>query len=236
MKEDVDSPSENNSPYREYSEIFKKKSYADAYDEGFRPDSLKDLFELKKLSAILVSRFETWAILNMMRGCKAKVVLDAPCGSGKIIRNLLDSGYSVIGLDASREMLSHCPRKEDRLNITQGDLRFIPIRNDFFKVIICHRFLHRIPSESRKETLSEVRRVCNQYAIFYFSLDGILPDVVSKMEKLLRMGDRGKIYSLSKQAIRKELSNSGWKFLKGRDVIPMISTGYVVLAEKEGTG
>lgn len=235
MKSGASLKSDAEDRYGEYADRFKQNSYARSYSDDLTLDSTRDLLNLRKLTAVFIARAETRAIRKMTRASRASCVLDAPCGSGKIVQSLLDSGLVVVGVDSSREMLSRCPKRRDHLEVVQGDLRFMPMKNDSVQVAICNRFLHRIPPDRHKATLDEFGRVTSRYAIFYFAIEKNMTSMVCRMERLLRLGDRGRIHYMSRDSIREELSNNGWRFLRATHVVRMLSSGYVVLAEKRGT-
>jgi SAM-dependent methyltransferase len=61
-----------------------------------------------------------WSILNLQSGCS---VLDAPCGYGRISRELAERGARVLGVDLSTDMLGEAERRRGQLSSDQ--LRYI---------------------------------------------------------------------------------------------------------------
>ena len=229
-------PKENNSnTYDAYSARFKDTDYAHTYHQSSCLRSISELTNIKKSLGLLVRKFEVNAVLSLLSLCKGNSVLDVPCGSGKLIQDLLDRKYSVIGIDSSKEMLTQIGnRNSGNLLLMEADIRKIPLEDNSVDIAICHRFLHRIPPEIHPAALKEIYRVSKGYAIFYFSINRTLTRTVVSLEKFFNIGDRGRIFYMSKNAIKEELSSRGWDFIKDRSVMPLgISAGYLIAVRKK---
>ena len=225
----------NSNAYDAYSARFKDTNYAHTYHQSSFLRSISELANINKSLGLLVRKFEVKAVLDLLSLCKGNSVLDVPCGSGKLIQDLLDKQYSVIGIDSSKEMLSQIGnRNSGNLLLMEADIRKIPLEDNSVDITICHRFLHRIPPEVHSAALKEIYRVSKGYAIFYFSINRTLTRTIVFIEKFFNIGDRGRIFYMSKNAIKEELSSRGWDFVKDRPVMPLgISTGYVIAVKKK---
>ena len=78
-----------------------------------------------------------WAVLGLAAGSK---VLDAPCGYGRISRELAKRGAYVLGLDLSRDLLAEAERRRgdlpaERLQYQRHDLR-MPLPESGFDVAL----------------------------------------------------------------------------------------------------
>ncbi len=65
------------------------------------------------------------------------VILDLCCGQGRHTKGLAESGYLVIGLDSSRELLNiakRCPC--ENAHFVEGDMRDIPIKKNSCDAVI----------------------------------------------------------------------------------------------------
>jgi len=218
--------------YEEYQKVFKNKKYAENYHKNFTSKGGIGLLNPINFFGVNVARAEINTVKNLLSLCEGNRILDAPCGSGKLLPKLLDMNFSVTGADYSDGMLSQIKIKNKNLKLIQADIRKLPFKDKSFDVVICNRFLHRIPIEQHTETLKELYRVSKKYAIIYFGVKGILTDLVIFAERVLKLGDRGKLYYISKKEIKRLLYENRWEFIKGKKAIPLISTGYVVLARK----
>lgn len=233
MKSDSDLI-EDDQIYDEYARRFRNKDYAQDYHRLFNPQSISEFFNRKKFIGWFVGMVENMAVKRLLSLCNSGLVLDVPCGSGKLMPSLVESDFSIIGIDLSKDMLSViCNNKPNKLTVINADIRNLPLKDNSIDVIICNRFLHRISPKIHISALNEIYRVSKEYAILYFSTWSILTKCVTSLEKVFNIGDRGEIFYMSKKTIREELDSNGWEFIRGTDVIPMVSTGYIVIAKKK---
>lgn len=224
----------NEGVYDEYGSRFKNKDYAQDYHHLFNPQSIGEFLNRKQFVGWLVGKFENKAVKRLLSLCKGGSILDVPCGSGKLMPTLIETGSSVIGMDFSEDMLSIMRSKApSSVTAINADIRSLPLEDNSIDIVVCNRFLHRIPPEIHLETLKEIYRVSNEYAILYFSIKGFLMKYVISLEKNLNIGDRGDIFYMSRKSIQEELDLNGWEFIKGTHVLPAFSSGYVVLVKKK---
>lgn len=79
---------------------------------------------------------EQRAMLELLPNLTGKVVLDLACGSGRYLDLIIARGASrVIGLDLSPHMLARVQKKSCYL--MQADLRWLPLANSSFDVVVC---------------------------------------------------------------------------------------------------
>jgi len=218
---------------QEYAKRFENGDYAERYDSAFRFDSLSDLLRPRNITGWMIAELEKSAVerlLSHYRGCS---ILDAPCGSGKLFPRLIEQRHTIIGIDISKEMLTRIPRTEmEKSQLIRGDLRKIPLANESVDVVICVRFIHRIPEQDHGEVLREIYRVCKNNAIIYFSIRDITTNYIVAFEKFLKLGDRGDVISLSKSEIEKEIASAGFKLERMTRVLPFLSTGCMIIGRK----
>lgn len=219
---------------QEYAQRFKSEESAKSYRETHEVRSLRDLVDRRRFLGWVVGRAEIGAVRRALALCSGKEALDIPCGTGKMFCLLNKLGYSVIGVDASKQMLVQTERVNmESCDLVLGYISLIPLTRESVDVTICNRFLHRMPRDRRSEALKEIRRVTREYAVVYFGVRSGLTDAVRKMEELLRIGVRGTAHNIHQKAVVEELKEAGWHFLGGTHVIPLLSTGFVAVARKE---
>jgi ubiquinone/menaquinone biosynthesis C-methylase UbiE len=89
------------------------------------------------------------------------IVLDAGCGAGAIIHEILKKGYNVVGMDHSFGMIGKalkiCGTKRKPRAFLQGDIEALPYKNSSFDIILCLGVFAYLRSENR--ALSELSRV-----------------------------------------------------------------------------
>jgi len=94
-------------------------------------------------------------------------VLEVACGSGRVLIPTARSGVSIVGLDASAEMLTKCRSSlqheptdvQDRVTLVQADMRSFDLRRQFALVTSPFRaFQHLLTVEDQIACLTCVRR------------------------------------------------------------------------------
>lgn len=92
-------------------------------------------------------------------------VVDAGCGTGRSLPELLDRSARVVGVDhspASLEVAAGRLREEQRgrVRLIAGDLRSIPLADATADRVLCLGVLQHVPSaEFRSESVRELRRI-----------------------------------------------------------------------------
>jgi len=232
---DYESDSEipESNAYGDYAETFNVNRTVNQYHSSYAPLSISDLFKVGRILGWLIAKAEISAVTSLLKNCKCRTLLDIPCGAGKLHHTLENSGFSIIGADRSLQMLRES-RKSGATEVALicSDIRAIPLRDEAIDVVICLRFLHRIPFHLHRDTIEEISRVASSHTIIYFARRRFLSSIIARIERATGLGDRGMIHHLSKADILCEINRNGWSFVKGRNVLPLLSVGYVVLTEK----
>lgn len=83
--------------------------------------------------------------------------LDAGCGTGRYSKFLDSLGYSVTGVDLSREMLLKAKTNSRKINFIQGDIIKLPLKNNCMDLVISALVLTHLPDINI--ALSELARV-----------------------------------------------------------------------------
>jgi SAM-dependent methyltransferase len=82
-------------------------------------------------------------------GDQRALILDAGCGTGEVARLLAATGYDVVGLDRSAEMVCEARRSSGRVDdppvYLRGDVERLPFRSARFAVVVCVGVLGYIP-------------------------------------------------------------------------------------------
>jgi ubiquinone/menaquinone biosynthesis C-methylase UbiE len=90
--------------------------------------------------------------------------LDLGCGNGRHAELLADHASAVVGLDASRGLLTtaaaRATERSFRVDLVQGDAARLPLRADGFDLAVYVATLHHLrPRETRVASLDELARV-----------------------------------------------------------------------------
>jgi ubiquinone/menaquinone biosynthesis C-methylase UbiE len=105
------------------------RAWADAYDQP--GNQLIDL-----------EQPVVWEILG---GLPRGIALDAACGTGRHAEHLAALGHTVIGVDASPEMLSVARAKVPGADFREGDLHQLPVPGQHADVVVCALALTHVP-------------------------------------------------------------------------------------------
>ncbi|WP_242604524.1 class I SAM-dependent methyltransferase [Legionella gresilensis] len=80
-------------------------------------------------------------------------ILDIGCGTGEpIAKFLLNEGYKVTGIDASKKMIDLCKQRFPEGRWLLADMRTLDLDEKFHAVIAWHSFFH-LPHEDQRRTL-----------------------------------------------------------------------------------
>lgn len=88
---------------------------------------------------------------------KNSVILDLGTGTGFLARIILKHGFSVLGLDLSRNMLAVAKKKVPDASLVRGDAERIPLKDDSVDLIVSRWVLWTLPHPG--SALEEVLRV-----------------------------------------------------------------------------
>ncbi|MFO7925213.1 MAG: class I SAM-dependent methyltransferase [Halobacteriota archaeon] len=93
-------------------------------------------------------------------GRHAAIGLDIGCGNGRHTELLADHADRVIGLDASRELLSIARERAPHAIFVEGDAASLPIADGTVGIAIYVATLHHLPNQRlRRRSLTELARV-----------------------------------------------------------------------------
>ncbi|MFP4000565.1 MAG: class I SAM-dependent methyltransferase [Thermoplasmata archaeon] len=128
---------------------YREEEIADSYDEN-RFTGGGEILDFKE-KEMLLSLVEP----------KNKIILDIATGTGRFAELLERQGGKVIGVDASKEMLTH-----NRVECIQGDALNLPFKDDSFDITISMRFFHLLETEDIEDFIVEVARVSREKFVF----------------------------------------------------------------------
>jgi len=137
------------------------------------------------------------------------VVLDLPCGTGRITELLLRRGYSVIAGDVSREMIDVAERRLSGIGRTEPDFREMDIYDlqydaNTFDCVTCIRLFQHLTSKERIKALKELARVSKRYVIVNATYTSTYYGMIRFIRKAL--GRYAPRYTMSKSEMIEELS------------------------------
>lgn len=131
------------------------------------------------------SSIKHFKIIDFLRKCKVKTVLDAGCGTGKLMRFLIEEcgdEFSVHGFDIAENCLD--PFFDNIKNdiLTVGVLWDEKDFNRKYDAIICTDVLEHIPTEKVKLVLDNFYRCTKTFCYLSIALlpDGFGPEIIGQ--------------------------------------------------------
>lgn len=95
-------------------------------------------------------------------------ILEIGCGTGRITKGLIESGFSVTGIDVSENMIQKAILKASKhsweFSGILGDARFTPIKKGVFDSVITLHILHLI--RDWKKVIAEIFRCLSPYGVY----------------------------------------------------------------------
>lgn len=114
-------------------------------------DEIVDWFDDNRTKDLTMEKF----YLDFIQKClkpKSKI-LDVGCGTGEpIAQFLINEGYDVTGIDASRKMINLCKQRFPKNKWILADMRTLDLNEKFHAVIAWHSFFH-LPHDDQRMTL-----------------------------------------------------------------------------------
>ena len=124
------------------------------------------------------------------------LILDIPCGTGRITSYMASTGYGVLASDISADMLTmtqgHLTDSAVApLGYVQADAARLPFRSDTFLGATAIRFMGHIPAGTRIEILRELARVTRGYIVADYCVFSPIVHIRRRIEHLLKTRQLG---------------------------------------------
>lgn len=132
----------------------------------------------------LITRYEKKAVMGEVVKYTESLptVIDCPCGTGKLYQDLKEKFDNYIGLDISQEMIDVL---KENYGTNGSKFLLFDLQNDEMKVedsiMVCLRLMHRVPSNIRREMLSNISQI-SSVAVISYGIDNIW----LRLKRLLR--------------------------------------------------
>jgi ubiquinone/menaquinone biosynthesis C-methylase UbiE len=163
------------------------------------------------------------------------IILDMPCGTGRLAEALLESGLKVYGADISQEMLDVANERLsnygarfateviDALNLSGNERQF--------EAALCARVLMHFPLETQIRFLRGVASITTKRIVINHSLNTPYQRF-RRWVKTLLGHQQSAGYPVSNSEIKRLLSESGLVEVKRRRINALVSEAVYILAEK----
>jgi len=86
-------------------------------------------------------------------------ILEAGCGSGRILRYFHQKGFEITGVDFVPSVISRLKDADDSLVVMPGDIMDLDFENESFDVVLAYGLYHNLQISNFKKALIETYRV-----------------------------------------------------------------------------
>jgi ubiquinone/menaquinone biosynthesis C-methylase UbiE len=108
--------------------------------------------------------FERDVLQKMLRDVRSGKVLDVGCGTGRVIRKLLDRGAEIVGLDVSPEMLKIARKKFKKTTFIEGNIENMLFPDEDFDMVIASFVIVHL--KNLQKAFDEVYRILKPGGVF----------------------------------------------------------------------
>lgn len=213
------------------NEHYKSVDVARAYDRS----------RFSSLPGRVFNYLEKRTILKCFSSVPAgSMVIDAPCGTGRLAASLLAHGYHVHGMDISAAMLKIAAERlheyHDSFSFEVADVKQAPVDRDAYAAALCARVLMHFTLDEQVEFLAAVARLSSSIVVINHSLDSPYQRFRRRVKRLL--GDRHDPARcpVSNADIKVLLQRAGLRELRRRRLFRLVSEAIYIVAEKIPSG
>lgn len=168
-------------------------------------------------------RREKRCILRALAGVpRGSLVLDLPCGTGRITTFLLDEGFKVVAADASQHMISQArdaclirqggdeAALDDAVRFSHEDVMKIGFPDGAFDAVVSNRLFHHFTeAPTRQRALSELARVSRGPVVVSFFCSFALSALKQRIVNAARGVVPADRVPISFRAFREDLEAAG---------------------------
>jgi ubiquinone/menaquinone biosynthesis C-methylase UbiE len=203
-----------------------------------------DQTRFKNLRGRVGDWFDKRAIKRALESCRdCRMVLDVPCGTGRITTFLIEQGYGVTAADVSVEMMAVARSRFTKCQnapwgYVQVDAAQLPFRNASFDCATAIRFMGHVPAPTRIQVLRELGRVSRGPIIIDYCIYHPMTHIRRRIEDLIRTRRLGFAQSWTWQSIPKaqlmsEFEAAGLQAVRWVAKIRLLSDAWIVLLQKQ---
>jgi SAM-dependent methyltransferase len=187
--------------------------------EKYQDSHVAEDYDKRRFSTFLgrlVDKLEKAALNKALKGVnKEALILDFPCGTGRITEFLLQEGYFVAGADISKEMMDVAVKKLQGFDKFKGfyreDGENVSISDGSFDYVTSVRLMGHLPPDARIRFLREMKRITKKRMFITFYVKGASTEI----SKFIQRKGRKESPSLYPESMKK----AGLNIIK---IIPML--------------
>ncbi len=166
---------------------------------------------------------------------KGSLVLDVPCGTGRLAPLILQRGFKWLGADISFEMMDVARGKTGGPKNVVGNVRLdserMPFKSESIDCVASIRFIYHVPTrEGRVSILREMRRISKVGVIIDYNYPNPIRVLYRKIGRLIRYPKRKRRLTMGE--IASELSEAGLKIEKTMPVSRILSDNVIIFCSR----
>jgi ubiquinone/menaquinone biosynthesis C-methylase UbiE len=163
------------------------------------------------------------------------LVLDAPCGTGRLLPLYLSEGFRILGVDISGEMIQVARRRtaqwNGRTNFSRMDFVQIPLIDSSVDTVFSIRFLPHFSPPERVRMLREFCRVSRDRVVISLSVSNSWMRFRRKIKEWLGH-DKPVRNPVTLESMHAELKQAGLREVERFWTVPVLSEQIIVVCEK----
>tara|TARA_Y100001970_G_scaffold72098_1_gene91522 strand:+ start:12830 stop:13498 length:669 start_codon:yes stop_codon:yes gene_type:complete len=220
----------------DYEQKTRQRYKDDSYAKNYKMEYLSSL-TFKGFKSRIIAYREIYIIRFFLNKIirNNMLVMDIPCGTGKLGKILSNYPIKIVAADVSQSMLNlaYNEYSENKTKYEIMDATKIPYKNTSFDIIVCLRLFQRLPLDTRQKILSEFNRTTKKYLIISYSFSTVWQKYRYKIKRLINK-KAPKFFSEPKNTIIMELNDFGFDVLESKLVLKCFSSEIIFLAKKKG--
>ena len=206
--------------------------------DHYKDDAIARSYDRKRFSS-LSGRFFNNLEKRLIRKAfselaRDSVIGDVPCGTGRLAEVLLDSGFSVVGIDISPEMLATARERLDRFGerfrSVTSDAKTLADTGHRFDAALCARVLMHFPLPEQIAFLRGVAAVTDGRLVFTQGIDTAWHRIRRWLKRGLPL-QRPAVFPLAPSDLHRLIEQAGLREIKRYRVLPILSESLVIVTE-----
>jgi 2-polyprenyl-3-methyl-5-hydroxy-6-metoxy-1,4-benzoquinol methylase len=197
-----------------------------------------DRERFSRLTGRIFNALEKRAVRKAFGGSepRAKVIVDIPCGTGRLAEALLEDGYDIVGIDISPAMLDVAKRKlqrfGNRFRTKVGDVKDVARREPLaYDGALCARVLMHFPLDDQIQFLKSVGALSRGSVVFSQSLSTPYQRLRRSIKRLIGNPPPAN-FPITESQLALLLRGANLKEVRRVRVASLISEGAYIVAER----
>lgn len=212
---------------------YQDSTYAERYHRATATDSC---IRLETLAARTISILERRCVARAMRECQPSpaLVLDVPCGAGKLGDVLAAASTQVVSADLSVPMIQVARQAYEASHFSGfvcSNAEQLPFRTAAFDMVVCLRLMHLVPPASRGSMIKELARVTSRRLIVSYGVVGLFQSFRLKIRRAILRGISTP-YPVHLSDLLMDFEGAGLRVKRQRHILPILSSECLFTLEK----